>query len=296
MLVRSGVPPDGQVQRRAHPAAPTSHPRWPCPSDPVGHDRLSGPVNRGRPGVRRDLSSTRPEEGNFTMTTTKTLPATSRDRLLAIADKIEAHPELWDQGTWTGAGVNAGPSDEAGHHECGTPGCVAGWAVRFTPPDQVVRTTWPEAGEAALDLSTELAEMLFSASYRPPDLPAVLRTLADVPLEDGVRTLTGAVAAGLRYLRRADLGGANLWGANLGGANLRGADLRGANLWGANLGGANLWGANLGGANLRGANLWGADLWGANLWGADLGGAAADAATAWPSTFDPAERGVRVGS
>ena len=45
------------------------------------------------------------------------------------------------------------------------------------------------------------------------------------------------------------------------GANLGGADLRGANLGGADLRGANLYGANLRGANLRGATIPTGETW-----------------------------------
>src|SRR5258708_3879705 len=58
-----------------------------------------------------------------------------------------------------------------------------------------------------------------------------------------------------KYLRDADLYG----------ADLRDADLRGADLYGADLRDADLRGADLYGADLRGADLYGADLYGADL-------------------------------
>ena len=74
-----------------------------------------------------------------------------------------------------------------------------------------------------------------------------------------------------RYLRGADLGGANLREADLRGADLRGANLREADLRGADLAGADLSWADRSGADLRGADLGGADLRGADLRGAVLG-------------------------
>ncbi len=73
-----------------------------------------------------------------------------------------------------------------------------------------------------------------------------------------------------RFVRGAELSGADLSGANLSGANLSGANLSAANLSGANLSDADLSGANLSGADLSGANLSGAKLCGDNLSSAEL--------------------------
>ena len=83
-----------------------------------------------------------------------------------------------------------------------------------------------------------------------------------------------------RFVRDAELSGANLYGADLSGANLYGANLSGANLYGANLSGAELSGANLSGANLSGADLSGANLRYANH----------NSRTTWPTGFTPTGR------
>ena len=98
-----------------------------------------------------------------------------------------------------------------------------------------------------------------------------------------------------RFVRDAELSGANLSGADLSGAKLSGANLSGANLSGANLSGADLSGAKLSGANLSGANLSGANLSGADLSGADLSGANLryanhNSRTTWPTGFTPTGR------
>ena len=98
-----------------------------------------------------------------------------------------------------------------------------------------------------------------------------------------------------RFVRGAELSGANLYGADLSGANLYGANLYGANLSDANLSGADLSGANLRYANLSdaelsGANLSGADLRYANLSGANLRYANHNSRTTWPTGFTPTGR------
>ncbi len=108
------------------------------------------------------------------------------------------------------------------------------------------------------------------------------------------RFVRGAELSGAN-LSDANLSGANLYGANLSGADLSGANLSGADLSGANLSGANLYGANLSGADLRSANLSDADLSGANLYGANLSGANLYGAdhntlTTWPTGFTPTGR------
>ncbi len=108
------------------------------------------------------------------------------------------------------------------------------------------------------------------------------------------RFVRGAELSGAN-LSDANLSGANLYGANLSDADLSGANLSGADLSGANLSGANLYGANLSGADLRSANLSDADLSGANLYGANLSGANLYGAdhntlTTWPTGFTPTGR------
>ncbi|NEO73808.1 MAG: hypothetical protein F6K52_31210 [Moorea sp. SIO3H5] len=76
-----------------------------------------------------------------------------------------------------------------------------------------------------------------------------------------------------RFLRQADLSGANLSWAYLSGADLSGADVSWAYLSWANLSGADLSGADLRSADLSWADLSGADLRSAHLPSADLSGA-----------------------
>lgn len=86
-----------------------------------------------------------------------------------------------------------------------------------------------------------------------------------------------------------DFTSANLIKANLSNANLSRAILRSANLTGANLSGARLKNAKLINTRLAGADLSGADLTGAKLTGAKY-----DAATIWPTGFDPAAAGAEL--
>jgi len=116
-------------------------------------------------------------------------------------------------------------------------------------------------------------------------------------------------------LRSEDLRGVCLEGADLRAEQLRGLDLRGARLRGSNLeeaalqdccldeadlAGCRLVGAWLRGASLKGADLRGADLGGrgatralttGRLEGAHFFGARYNAATRWPTGFDPAAHG-----
>ena len=84
-----------------------------------------------------------------------------------------------------------------------------------------------------------------------------------------------------------DLSGARLSGSILLGAKLARASLKGTDLTKADLSNAVLRGADLHGAKLQGANLTGADLT-----GADLTNALYDAATRWPTGFDPQKHGA----
>jgi uncharacterized protein YjbI with pentapeptide repeats len=99
-------------------------------------------------------------------------------------------------------------------------------------------------------------------------------------------------------LIRANLSEANLSGANLNGtnlsqqANLSSANLSKANLSGSSLKTANLMRADLSNANLSNANLLGANLEEANLEGVKLQQALYDAATIFPTGFDPIKAGA----
>ena len=86
-----------------------------------------------------------------------------------------------------------------------------------------------------------------------------------------------------------DFTSANMIKANLSNANLSRAIFRGANLTGANLSGARLKNAKLINTRLSGADLSGADLTGAKLTGATY-----DAATVWPTGFDPVAAGATL--
>jgi len=180
------------------------------------------------------------------------LPTTTTERLFAVADLIEAHPDRWDQELWTGGGEEAGPLDEEGRGgDCGGgTACVAGWAVRLTPAGTLpeTRDEWHDAGREVLGLSDNLAEVLFDAEFAPESMPGVLRLVATIPEAKGGRTLRAAINAGMTDLR-----GANLHGANLRGTNLSGTDLSRANLSRTNLRGTNLSGTNLSMADLDGA-------------------------------------------
>ncbi len=168
------------------------------------------------------------------------LNMTTSERLLAVADLIEAHPERWDQQTWadTSDDTPESPTGQVGRGpECGTTACVAGWAVRLSPSELIDgELDWEGAGAVALGLSPDLAKAIFAGSYAPVSMPATLRLLAGLAEP---RTLLAAIRAGAN-LRGADLGGADLTCADLGGADLTCANLTCANLRDADLGGANL--------------------------------------------------------
>jgi len=224
------------------------------------------------------------------------LPTTTTERLFAVADLIEAHPDRWDQELWTGGGEEAGPLDEEGRGgDCGGgTACVAGWAVRLTPAGTLpeTRDEWHDAGREVLGLSDNLAEVLFDAEFAPESMPGVLRLIATIP--EGGRTLRAAIEAGMTDLRKAGLRGANLSRANLRRANLSGASLGRTNFEGADLRKANLCGAILREANLNGTDLRWADLRGADLGKTNLSGAYLDGALADEGTILPAECSWRI--
>jgi len=95
-------------------------------------------------------------------------------------------------------------------------------------------------------------------------------------------------------LAGADLCGAALGGAALQHAALRGADLHRADLHLADTGGGRPPGRRSARVNLRGADLRGADLREARLHRADLNHSVYDAATRWPSGFDPLASGAGI--
>ena len=131
----------------------------------------------------------------FTETIPFVLPADSSERLLAVADALEKHPEQWDQRDFILTEA-AGPdlaSDYAGSGipECGTTLCTGGWAVVLTPKEELAEySSWEDAGAVALGIDTRLAEYLFYQIGDPDDgsdaairaiMPNVLRALAGLP-------------------------------------------------------------------------------------------------------------------
>lgn len=72
----------------------------------------------------------------------------NKELMLKIADHIEAHPEMYDQAEL-----------------CGTPCCIAGWAVRLSglpvPSDGYI--AWSSA-EALLEIPPRVGNVLFSAT------------------------------------------------------------------------------------------------------------------------------------
>lgn len=118
---------------------------------------------------------------------------TSTERLLAVADIVEANDERWEQGEWS-AITNYDPTKIHERHTCGAYGCIAGWGVAMTPKSAPIDiyTHWREAGSIALGVDASLCADLFSG-YLADDLrPDVrrrrvakaLRWLATLPEEE----------------------------------------------------------------------------------------------------------------
>lgn len=135
------------------------------------------------------------------------LPQNTTDRLLAVAEAVEAEGR-WNQSTWGYLDSDPGnPSpyewgeevfEMTGKFDCGTPACFAGWAVRFTPPGQLprgYRRDWVSAGLYTLGLDSSLA-FIFSTTFRPKEPGTLLRILATLPAsERTVQRLYDEVAA-----------------------------------------------------------------------------------------------------
>lgn len=142
------------------------------------------------------------------------LPTSTTDRLMAVADVIEAQPDLYHQDEWwverrSGAPLFMDPTFVYGkaleERPCRTTGCIAGWAVALSPLARKIRS-WPEAGAEALGISPTLGQYLFSAHFEAPAavvadmlrriarLPEGERTIANMPLvlsDDQLRRLVG---------------------------------------------------------------------------------------------------------
>lgn len=128
------------------------------------------------------------------------LPTSTTERLLMVADIIEAQPQRYRQDNWWSDGAFGlplpDPSTVYGRalaDDCNTYACIAGWAVALTPRPKRV-TSWQEAGARALGLAAALANFLFSAHFEAPAamVADMLRRMADVP--EGERTLANMPA------------------------------------------------------------------------------------------------------
>lgn len=150
------------------------------------------------------------------------LPDNTTDRLLAVADIIEFTPKRWDQSTWFEDHVDdhgypdrvfgIGWADEE-DVDCGTAGCVAGWAVALSPADIALRFDWYAAGSIALGLTRELADALFDgclhARLTAEEMADLLRRLAKIPgdtrsVEDAAEVLTDAQRYALLTMKGTD--------------------------------------------------------------------------------------------
>ena len=187
----------------------------------------------------------------------RVLPRSTTERLLAVADILEAAPERWEQdfwfveerdsdrSTWSSGemSVDAFPAvtDAHGRGVCGSYACIAGHAVMQTPLDVPLPGSWSEAGRVAFGLERDLGHAIFVDTYAPADVVGVLRLIAAIP--EGQRCLRAAIDAGLRDLAGADLSSADLTDVDLSHADLTGVDLSHTNLSGADLSGANLAGS-----------------------------------------------------
>lgn len=126
-----------------------------------------------------------------------TLPDNTTDRLLAVADIIEFTPERWQQQVWFNDGEESYDFPALvigrGSQECGTVGCVAGWAVALS-----ALTPWGAsfelAGAQALGITGYLADDLFDGGLALTldhhEMADILRRLAKLP--EGGRDIDAA--------------------------------------------------------------------------------------------------------
>lgn len=115
-----------------------------------------------------------------------------------IADHIERFPETYDQGDWgaspmRGGGFDCSVAAALKSGRCGTPACVAGWAVRLAAESSEARPTEQIADAAArlLGLTNDFefdrqpddvrsdGMWLFSGGRDQDAMPAVLRHYAE---------------------------------------------------------------------------------------------------------------------
>lgn len=120
---------------------------------------------------------------------------TGPDLLRVIADQIEAHPEKYTQDTWGSFGNEevALPflkvAERMAINDCGTQGCIAGWAAAFNVMDPVIRKWLSDdnnnmtyLGAELLCISESEASSLFDLTWKPAQgltVSDALRRIAD---------------------------------------------------------------------------------------------------------------------
>lgn len=137
------------------------------------------------------------------------LPLHSGPRLRRVARAIVEHQEAWDQETWGYSHetqFNIKPQDIAGCGDtniCGSTFCAAGWAIRFTPDQDIglLRTildatstdrdaAWHAGGRYALGLEEDLAQVIFHGAddWTAQQMADILNATAE--LSEGWRNAT----------------------------------------------------------------------------------------------------------
>lgn len=141
------------------------------------------------------------------------LPETTTERLLAVADLIETEPERYDQGFYFDDGEDGDcfvtdVIGGKGYAVCNSTACIAGWAVVLSPETLIDGypvdndEAWEVAGGKALGLAGKLALCLFDPTFRMPtaEVADILRRLAKLPegerdVNHAFQVLTGEQAA-----------------------------------------------------------------------------------------------------
>jgi hypothetical protein len=123
----------------------------------------------------------------------RSLPDNTTDRLNLVADIVELTKWAYNQDHWfcSDGYPDSNPGDIIGRGfdwesdpDCGTYGCIAGWAVALTPDlPWFVHGAWTPAGAIALGLKPVLATHLFRAELplEPHEVADALRRLAKLP-------------------------------------------------------------------------------------------------------------------
>lgn len=131
-----------------------------------------------------------------------TLPLTTTERLLAVADVIETHPAQYRQRTWYDDDFVCSGDPRVVHgrgYQCDTTACIAGWAVALTPAEfqlpepNEASEYWTDAGATVLGISGALARHLFNGGLRASaaTVADILRRLATLPEDQ--RTIADAL-------------------------------------------------------------------------------------------------------